>query len=236
MINKKSAIKESITEHKAMIFQQEMNAVFTRQGNCFTQQKTKSLQFRLLMLQQLKSGIKKFEDEIYRALHADLHECAFESYATEVGFVLEEITFHQRHIKRWMKPERVASGLASFPSKSRVMSEPLGRILIIAPWNYPFQLIMAPLIGVISAGNTAVIKPSELSVHTSSLIAKIISTTFSDEYVAVFEGDASVTQELLKLKFDYIRFIWACLIMFILLKKGIIGLRYIVVGSFKLKD
>jgi aldehyde dehydrogenase (NAD+) len=189
-----------------MKIQQETSSVFTRQGIFFGQQKTKPLAFRLSALQKLKSAIKNFENEIYRALYADLQKSEFEAYATEIGFVLEEISFHQRNLKRWVKPERVSSGIASFPSKSRVLPEPLGRTLIIAPWNYPFQLIIAPLIGAISAGNTAILKPSEISVHTSAIVAKIIKATFSEEYIAVFEGDAATTKALLELKFDHIFF------------------------------
>lgn len=189
-----------------MKIQQETSSVFTRQGIFFGQQKTKPLGFRLSALQKLKSAIKNFENEIYRALYADLQKSEFEAYATEIGFVLEEISFHQRNLKRWVKPERVSSGIASFPSKSRVLPEPLGRTLIIAPWNYPFQLIIAPLIGAISAGNTAILKPSEISVHTSAIVAKIIKATFSEEYIAVFEGDAATTKALLELKFDHIFF------------------------------
>lgn len=189
-----------------MKIQQETSSVFTRQGIFFGQQKTKPLAFRLSALQKLKSAIKNFENEIYRALYADLRKSEFEAYATEIGFVLEEISFHQRNLKRWVKPERVSSGIASFPSKSRVLPEPLGRTLIIAPWNYPFQLIIAPLIGAISAGNTAILKPSEISVHTSAIVAKIIKATFSEEYIAVFEGDAATTKALLELKFDHIFF------------------------------
>jgi len=136
----------------------QLASVVRSQELFFNGQQTKSYQFRIRMLLKLKHTILKYETEIMGALQADLHKSAFESYATEIGFVLEEISFHVRHLKQWMKPERVPSGVASFPSKSRLMSEPLGKVLIIAPWNYPFQLIMAPLIGAISAGNTVLEK------------------------------------------------------------------------------
>jgi len=135
----------------------EFISVFEHQGVFFDQQKTKSLFFRLDALKKLKAAILQFEPEIMQALQTDLHKSNFESYATEIGFVLEEIGYHLRHLKHWAKPERVPSSVTSFPSRSMILSEPLGRVLIIAPWNYPFQLIMAPLIGAISAGNTAII-------------------------------------------------------------------------------
>jgi len=184
----------------------EFISVFEHQGVFFDQQKTKSLFFRLDALKKLKAAILQFEPEIMQALQTDLHKSNFESYATEIGFVLEEIGYHLRHLKHWAKPERVPSSVTSFPSRSMILSEPLGRVLIIAPWNYPFQLIMAPLIGAISAGNTAIIKPSEISQHTAAIIQKILNAIFSNEFIAVVQGDASVSQELLKLKFDHVFF------------------------------
>jgi len=189
-----------------MFSQKQISSVVIAQNIFFERQHTKTYYFRKKSLLKLRDAIKKYEPEITKALYADLHKSAFEAYATEIGFVLEEISYHLKNLKKWMKAERMPSGLASFPSKSRLMSEPLGRVLIIAPWNYPFQLIMAPLVGAISAGNTVILKPSEISVNTSKLIAKIIGETFLPEHVAVFEGDATVTQALLKLKLDHIFF------------------------------
>ncbi len=189
-----------------MVSQKQITSVVIAQNVFFDRQHSKTYYFRKKSLLKLRDAIRKYEPEISKALYADLHKSEFEAYATEIGFVLEEISYHLKNLKKWMKAERMPSGLASFPSKSRLMSEPLGRVLIIAPWNYPFQLIMAPLVGAISAGNTVILKPSEISVNTSKLIAKIIGEIFLPEHVAVFEGDASVTQELLKLKLDHIFF------------------------------
>ncbi|PKP31264.1 MAG: aldehyde dehydrogenase family protein [Bacteroidetes bacterium HGW-Bacteroidetes-16] len=189
-----------------MISNSEFISVFDRQGVFFAQQKTKPLFFRLEALRKLKAAILQYEQEIMQALQADLHKSNFESYATEIGFIHEEIGYHLHHLKHWIKPERVSSSLTSFPSKSMILSEPMGRVLIITPWNYPFQLVMAPLIGAISAGNTAIIKPSEISQHTAAIIQKILNAIFSDEFIAVFQGDASVSQALLKLKFDHVFF------------------------------
>ncbi|MFA5417052.1 MAG: aldehyde dehydrogenase [Bacteroidales bacterium] len=189
-----------------MATDKEMISVFNRQVEYFRRQSTKSLTFRLDALRKLKSAIIRFESEIMAALYADLHKSEFESYISEVGIVLDEISSHIRQLKRWMKPERVDSGILTFPSRSMIISEPKGQVLIIAPWNYPFQLVMAPLAGVISAGNTAIIKPSEISKHTSAVIEKLIVATFESKYIAVFQGDASVSRNLLQRKFDHIFF------------------------------
>ena len=189
-----------------MTSNKDLLRVFKLQSDFFSQQQTKALSFRLDALCRLKTAIIQYEPEITQALHADLNKSAFEAYATEIGFILEELSYHIRHLKYWDRPESVCSGITSFPAKSIIMSEPLGKVLIIAPWNYPFQLVMAPLIGAISAGNTIFIKPSEISGNTAAVIEKLISATFDENYIAVFQGDATVSQELLKLKFDHIFF------------------------------
>lgn len=140
------------------------------------------------------------------ALKTDLHKSEFEAYTTEIGFVLEEIRFTLKHLKKWSKPTRVRTPITHFGAKSYVMKEPYGVALIIAPWNYPFQLAMAPLIGAIAAGNCAVIKPSELTPTTSSLINEMIRSTFPPDYITVIEGDAATSQALLENEFDYIFF------------------------------
>ena len=176
------------------------------QQQFFNSAKTIPYAFRIKALKDLKAAIIDHEDEIYKALWKDLHKSKFEAYASEIGFVLEELSFHIKKLKRWMKPNKVSSGLTMFPATTYRYHEPLGNILIIAPWNYPFQLLMAPLVGTISAGNTAILKPSEYSANTAAVIEKIINTTFPEEYIKVFTGDAKVSQALLKLKFDHIFF------------------------------
>ncbi len=165
-----------------------------------------SYRFRLEALKKLKASILQYEEDIYDALWKDLHKSKFEAYASEIGFVLEELSFHIRKLKGWMKPKKVSSGLTMFPASTYKYHEPLGNVLIIAPWNYPFQLLMAPLIGAISAGNTVILKPSEYSGYTAAVIEKLIENTFDEEFIKVFTGDARVSQTLLKLKFNHIFF------------------------------
>ncbi len=176
------------------------------QQQLFNSAKTIPYAFRIKALKDLKAAIIDHENEIYEALWKDLHKSEFEAYASEIGFVLEELSFHIKKLKGWLKPKKVSSGLTMFPATTYRYHEPLGNILIIAPWNYPFQLLMAPLVGAISAGNTAILKPSEYSANTAAVIEKIIIATFPEEYIKVFTGDAKVSQALLKLKFDHIFF------------------------------
>lgn len=140
------------------------------------------------------------------ALKTDLQKSEFEAYTTEIGFVLEEIRFTLKHLKKWSKPKRVKTPITHFGAKSYVVKEPYGVAFIIAPWNYPFQLAIAPLIGAIAAGNCAVIKPSELTPTTSSLLNELIRSTFPPDYITVIEGDATTSQALLENEFDYIFF------------------------------
>lgn len=189
-----------------MMVDQLVKDIFHTQEVFFKTQKTKPLQFRLQSLKALKRAILEMESEISEALFNDLHKSGFEAYTTEIGFVLEELSYAIRHLKRWMKPEGVVTGITSFPARSFVMNEPLGQVLIISPWNYPFQLLIAPLIGAIAAGNTVMLKPSEISHHTSAVLAKLVNQVFQPNHVALVEGDATVSQALLKLKFDHIFF------------------------------
>lgn len=157
-------------------------------------------------MKDLHEVIAKYEMEISQALKLDLGKCYFESYATEIGYTLNEISTAQKNLKKWMRPKFKFGSLVNFFSWSRIYPDPFGNTLIIAPWNYPFQLALSPLIGAIAAGNTAIIKASELAPHTSGIIKKIIEEKFNSDYIAVVEGDASVSQELLAQSFDYIFF------------------------------
>ncbi len=157
-------------------------------------------------LRLLSSAIKKHENEIMEALKSDLNKSDFEAYATEIGIVLEEIGFMLKNMKRLLKPKRVRTPLTQFPSVSKIYQEPYGKVLIIAPWNYPFQLALAPVVGAIACGNCAIIKPSNYSPATSSIIKKIIESTFDRSYIAVIEGGREANQSLLDNKFDLIFF------------------------------
>lgn len=167
---------------------------------------TKQIQFRKQSLFTLKRIIKEYEEEILLALEKDLCKSAFEAYVTEIGMVLEEINFMLKNMKKFLKKRKVRTPMTQFPSRSVVYREPYGNVLIIAPWNYPFQLAIAPLVGSIACGNCTVIKPSEYAPETSKIIHKMISKAFHSKYVTVVEGDKAVNQTLLDHKFDMIFF------------------------------
>lgn len=184
----------------------EISQIINRQKQFFNTDLTQNIAFRITQLQKLKSILVTGEKQIVAALKADLGKSEFEAYATELGIVLTEISRHLSNLKKWVKPKRVGSPLAAFPSSSYIQAEPYGNVLIISPWNYPFHLAMAPLVGAISAGNCAIVKPSEFSRHTSELLRQLINDNFDDAYIHVITGDAAVSQALLKEKFDLIFF------------------------------
>lgn len=164
---------------------------------------TLDVKFRIRQLKRLKEAIKAHDVLIYDALKKDLNKPVFESYVTELGSVYGEIDYMIKHVKDWAKPKRVPTSLAHFYSKSHIYQEPYGRVLIIAPWNFPIQLSFVPLVGAIAAGNCVVLKPSELAPYTARVIQQIIESVFAREYVAVEQGDGKVSQQLLKEGVDY---------------------------------
>lgn len=177
-----------------------------KQREFFLSGETKAYSFRRSQLEQLLHLLLENEEEILHALHADLGKSPFEAYATEYGFTMSELRFTLKHLKKWMKPTHVRSPLVLFGSRSRIEHHPYGVALIIAPWNYPLQLALAPLIGAIAAGNCAIIKPSELAPHTSQLLGELINQHFPAEYLYVVEGEVEVAQALLRESFDYLFF------------------------------
>ncbi|TSB45236.1 aldehyde dehydrogenase [Alkalicoccobacillus porphyridii] len=177
-----------------------------KQKQYFYSGATRSLEFRLNQLSSLREIIKKKEDKILQALKQDLNKSKEEAFLTEIGVVYAEISLVEKSLQEWMAPEKVKSPASHTGSKSYVLYEPRGSILIIAPWNYPFQLAIAPLIGAIAAGNCSVIKPSELTPNTSAVIAEMMEETFPEEYIRVVEGAVETSSELLKEPFDYIFF------------------------------
>lgn len=181
-------------------------ALLKKQRAFFVTDQTKSVNFRLQQLKKLRKIIKANEEEITSALASDLGKHPLESYATEIGLVLREIRVTEKKLASWVKDKRVSTPFFLWPSTSKVSYEPLGNVLIIGPFNYPFQLLLMPLIGAIAAGNTAVIKPSELTPKTAQLIKRMIAATFNEEYLAVVEGGKEINQELLSESFDYIFF------------------------------
>lgn len=165
---------------------------------------TKSVDFRLAQLQRLKQAIIQYQAAIVEAARADLGRPAFEAYF-EIA-TLSEINLALKQLRSWAKPRRVATSIDQFPASAWVQPEPLGVVLIIGPWNYPFQLMISPLVGAIAAGNCAILKPSEHAPHTSKVVTELIQSTFEPNYVAVVEGDASISEQLLAEKFDHIFF------------------------------
>jgi len=159
---------------------------------------------RIALLNNLLAVIRKREGEILTALKIDLGKSEVEAYTSEILMVVKEIQFARKKLKKWVRPRRVKTPLFHYPGKSWILSEPLGSVLIIAPWNYPFQLMMAPLVAAIAAGNSAVLKPSEVAPATAKVIKKIISETFDPQEVVVVAGGVAKTTELLKNKFDMI--------------------------------
>lgn len=162
--------------------------------------------YRIRALQKLKITILKYEDKIHAALKEDLGKSAFESYMCEVGMVLDELSYMIRHTKSFSRNRRVKTPIAQFHAKSFQKVSPYGVVLIISPWNYPFLLTMGPLIDALSAGNTAIIKPSAYSPHTSCVIKELLEECFSEEYVSVILGGREENNCLLQQKFDYIFF------------------------------
>ena len=167
---------------------------------------TRSLQERRKVLQTLKKFILVEEQGINEALKKDLGKSSSETFLSEVGLVLTEIDFFKRHLQKLAKPKRVTSSLLNWPSKDYLIPEPYGVMLHISPWNYPFQLVFTPLIGAIAAGNTVVVKPSELAPHTADCIEKIINLVFPPEWVTVVQGGPETGKSLLKERWDYIMY------------------------------
>jgi len=172
----------------------------------FRSHATRPLEFRRARLRELQAAIETHEQELLAALHADLHKHPQEAYASEIGVVLGEIRHALNHLPQWMKPRRGRMSLLTLPGRSLIHSEPYGVALIIAPWNYPFQLLFTPLVGAIAAGNCVCVKPSEITPHTSAVMARLIRTTFPAHYIAVVEGGVSETEALLEQHFDTIFF------------------------------
>ena len=165
-----------------MLVQLEISEIIRQQRLFFATGKTKDVSFRL-----------------------ELNKPTFEAYATEIG-VLKEIDYTIKNLKSWTKPKKVPTTPEQFPSEAVIYPEPLGVVLIIAPWNYPFQLIISPLVGAIASGNCTILKPSELAPHTSRVIVDIFQKNFDPAYIAVVEGGVETSQQLLKEKFDHIFF------------------------------
>ena len=185
---------------------ESLDPIIAGQRTFFASGHTRDAAFRRSALDQLRKAIHKHLPAIYDALWKDLHKSEAEAYISEIALVLREIDEQVRHLRCRIRPQRVCTPLFLLPSRSRIIFEPLGNVLIMAPWNYPFQLTVLPLVGAIAAGNCAVLKPSPYTPTVSGVIRQMIWETFPDDYIAVVEGHRDVNEALLKEKWDYIFF------------------------------
>ncbi len=183
-----------------------MEKLFNAQQTFFKTDETKALAFKKAQLIKLRDLIVENETMIKEALKKDLNKSSFEAYATEIGYILHSISKTLKHLKKWMKPKKVKTPLYHGFSKSKIYYEPKGCVLIIGPYNYPFQLVIEPLIGAIAAGNTAIIKPSEFPSNTEKVIEKLLNDAFDSKYIYVQTGGVETTKTLLNFPFDHIFF------------------------------
>lgn len=184
----------------------ENERIFKLQRELSRSNPTIDIKERRNALLKLKQVIKDKQIEIEQALFSDLHKSKEESYLTEIGIVLSEINFALKHLTKWSKKRKVRSSLSLFPSKAYILPQAYGVVYIIAPWNYPFQLSLCPLIGAIAAGNRVLLSPSSQSPHTTLVLQKLINNNFSEELIHCFEGNRINNKEILSLKPDYLFF------------------------------
>jgi aldehyde dehydrogenase (NAD+) len=186
--------------------QTEIERIHKIQYGFYATHQTRSIEFRIQQLKKFRKAINNYEEKIVEALWKDLKKSEEEAYLTEISIVTQEIDLHIKKLKTWAKSKKVSTPVHLWPSSSRINYEPLGVSLIIAPWNYPFQLLMAPLVGAISAGCCAILKPSEFTTHIAGVMEELISETFQENYLKVLQGGKEVGEALLKLPFDFIFF------------------------------
>ncbi len=179
---------------------------FKRGKNFFDSGKTFDYAFRIDSLSRLERAIKEHREAVFTALQNDLNKSSYESFVTEYGMVLGELSLVKKKLKKWMKPKKPMASLLQMPAKTRIYSQPYGLVLIISPWNYPFYLGMIPVISAIAAGNAVILKPSEYSTSTSAVMETILNEVFEEGCVQVVQGGKEETQELLLEPFDYIFF------------------------------
>lgn len=177
-----------------------------KQKEYFNSGVTRSYNFRVTQLKKLQSAIRTYEKSIAEALYLDLGKSSEEAFTTEIGIVLNELTYTIKNLRKWMKPIRVKTPLMLFPAKSYKYQEPFGVVLVLSPWNYPFQLCLAPLVGALAAGNTVIAKPSSSAPHVATVIKEMLKNTFPEEYVQAVLGSAKEADALLYEKVDYIFF------------------------------
>ena len=186
--------------------EKKLESLVEKQRAYFAEGKTLPIEGRIRALNRLEQAIKNREEELCRALKADLGKSRIESYMCEVGLTLSELGYVKRHLRSWSRDKRVRTPLAQFHARSFTVQEPYGVVLVMSPWNYPVLLTLEPLIGALAAGNCCVVKPSAYSPETSAVMASILREIFPEEYVAVVEGGRQENQGLLAQRFDYIFF------------------------------
>ena len=172
----------------------------------FATGKTRDVSFRMEALKKLQSILVSNEKEISEALKADLGKPFLEAYSSEIAIVKEDLHYVMKRLSKWARPQKVSSPMVTWPARSMILPEPYGNTLIIAPWNYPFQLTVSPLIGAIAAGNTAILKPSEVTPRTQELLIRLINQSFSPEYIYCVGGGVEESTALLEHRFDFIFF------------------------------
>lgn len=180
--------------------------ILKEQREFFNSQKTKNLSFRKMYLEKLRDVILKNEELLYEAISKDFGKSKFETYAVEISFVLKDIDYFLKNLKSLSRPKRVGTNIANQFGSSKIHPEPLGCTLVIGAWNYPYQLSLSPMVAAMAAGNTCILKPSEIAENTMKAMSKIINENFPKEYLYVIEGGIEETTEILKLKFDKIFF------------------------------
>lgn len=206
--NNDSSLQIEQEEQEAQLDKNELRIaeLLQNQKNFFATNRTRSYQWRIEQLKKLYALIESNKEKIFETLYKDLNKSNFESYITEVGFVLKDISYHIKHLKKWCKAKKVFADLHLFPAKLSVTPEPFGSVLILSTWNYPFLLAMQPLVAAISAGNTVILKTSEYSNATNDFIDSLISKNFNSEYITVVRGGYAQNQALLNQHFDFIFF------------------------------
>lgn len=180
--------------------------ILSDQRNLFNSQKTKNLKFRKMYLEKLKEVLLKNEELLYDSIYKDFGKSKFDTFTTEISFVLKDINYFLKNLNSLAKPKKVRTNLANQLGSSKIYPEPLGCTLVIGAWNYPYQLSLSPVVAALAAGNTCILKPSEIAENTMKAMAKIINENFPKEYFYVAEGGIEETTEILKLKFDKIFF------------------------------
>lgn len=180
--------------------------ILSDQREFFNTQKTKNIKFRKMYLEKLKEVIQKNENLLYEAIYADFGKSKFDTFTTEISFILKDIDYYLKNLNSLSKPKRVGTNLANQLGSSKIYPEPLGCTLVIGAWNYPYQLSFSPMIAALAAGNTCMLKPSEIAENSMKAMAKIINENFPKEYLYVAEGGIEEITEILKLKFDKIFF------------------------------